>query len=115
MPVTDVYRRRSAVTDEKTLPALEAAHIQSHAALGPDRVDNRLLLRADISQLFDDGYVTVDRDLRIVVSRRVREEFEHGREYYQFHGRSLSKLPDTSNERPSEVFPDWHNSHFLGE
>lgn len=113
--VTDAYHRRCAVTGEKTLPALEAAHIQAHSAFGPNRVDNGLLLRADIHRLFDDGYATIDRDFSFVVSRRVREEFENGREYYRFHGRPLSNLPDTPNERPSEAFLDWHNSQFLGE
>ena len=35
--VTDAYHRRCAVTGERSLPALEAAHIRSHAAEGPNR------------------------------------------------------------------------------
>ncbi|MCG3201464.1 MAG: hypothetical protein NFCOHLIN_01334 [Gammaproteobacteria bacterium] len=112
--VTDAYHRRCAVTGEKTLPALEAAHIQAHSAFGPNHVNNGLLLRADIHRLFDDGYVTIDRDLRFLVSKRVREEFENGREYYQFHGRPLVNLPDAPEERPSAAFLEWHNGQFLG-
>lgn len=108
--MTDAYHRRCAVTGEKTLPVLEAAHIQSHAADGPNRTSNGLLLRADIHRLFDDGYVTVDPDLKLVVSRRLKEEFENGREYYRFHGERLANLPENPADRPSRAFIDWHNS-----
>ena len=109
--VTDAYHRRCAVTGEKSLPALEAAHIRAHAADGPNRADNGLLLRADIHRLFDDGYVTVDPDLRFVVSPRLREEFENGREYYRLDGNALANLPDEPGERPLRDYLDWHNSN----
>lgn len=51
--VTDTYERRCAVSGEKALPALEAAHIQGVAHGGKHRVDNGLLLRSDIHRLFD--------------------------------------------------------------
>lgn len=107
--VTDAYHRRCAVTGERTLPALEAAHIKAHSESGPNRTDNGLLLRADLHRLFDDGYVTLDDDLRFVVSPRVREEFHNGREYYHFHGQSLKNLPATDTERPAREFIHWHN------
>jgi putative restriction endonuclease len=58
--VTDAYERRCAVTGEKTLPVLEAAHIKPYALEGPHQVQNGLLLRSDLHKLFDlglcDGY-----------------------------------------------------------
>jgi putative restriction endonuclease len=57
--VTDVYQRRCAVTGERTLPVLEAAHIQPYAAGGRHSVRNGLLLRSDLHTLFDRGYLTV--------------------------------------------------------
>lgn len=107
--VTDAYHRRCAVTAERTLPALDAAHIRPYQYDGPHRTSNGLLLRADIHRLFDDGYVTIDPELRFVVSNRVREEFENGREYYRFHGASLQNLPASLHEQPSRAFIDWHN------
>jgi putative restriction endonuclease len=74
--VTDIYRRRCAVTQERTLPALEAAHIRPFGDGGEHDARNGLLLRRDIHSLFDAGYVTVTPDLRFEVSRRIREEFE---------------------------------------
>jgi len=107
--VTDAYHRRCAVTNEKTLPALEAAHIRPYSKNGPHRTTNGLLLRADIHRLFDDGYVTLDSDLHYLVSERVREQFENGREYYRFHGAKLQNLPDLINDLPSREFIRWHN------
>jgi len=51
---------------------------------------NGLLLRSDLHKLFDRGYVTVSPDLRFVVSRRIREEFENGRDYYARNGSGLA-------------------------
>ena len=57
--VTDAYQRKCAVTGERTLPALEAAHIKPFAEGGSHNPQNGLLLRRDIHALFDGGYVTV--------------------------------------------------------
>ena len=57
--VTDAYRRRCAVTGERTLPALDAAHIRPYGEGGEHAAPNGLLLRRDIHSLFDAGYVTV--------------------------------------------------------
>jgi len=53
--VTEAYNRACAVTEEHSLPALEAAHIRPFAKEGPHEVRNGLLLRADIHRLFEQG------------------------------------------------------------
>ena len=90
--VTDAYDRRCAITGERTLPVLQAAHIHPYADGGPHRVPNGLLLRSDLHTLFDRGYVTVTPQHVIEVSGRIREEFDNGRDYYQHHGKSI-RLP----------------------
>jgi len=109
--VTDAYGRRCAVTGEKTLPVLEAAHIQPYADSGPHLVSNGLLLRSDLHTLFDRGYITVTDELRVEVSPRIKEEFSNGREYYRHHGQPLVTVPNTRNEQPSTSFLRWHNEH----
>jgi putative restriction endonuclease len=112
--VTDAYRRRCAITGERTLPALEAAHIKPFAEGGSHDPSNGLLFRRDIHALFDSGYVTVGADLRFNVSRRIREEFENGRDYYQFHGKPVAAatLPNWS---PDIAALTWHNERrYLG-
>jgi putative restriction endonuclease len=108
--VTDIYRRRCAVTQERTLPALEAAHIRPYGDGGEHEARNGLLLRRDIHSLFDAGYVTVTPDLRFEVSRRIREEFENGKHYYALHGRMIDAPTDVAL-RPNPLALTWHNKH----
>jgi len=112
--VTDAYARRCAITGEKTLPALEAGHIRPYAKNGPHEIRNGLLLRSDLHNLFDLGYLTVTLDYRVEVSRRIREEFENGRHYYALHGQSLAVLPQHESTRPAPEFIEWHNGIFKG-
>jgi putative restriction endonuclease len=112
--VTDAYQRRCAITGEKTLPVLEAAHIKSYALGGEHRVDNGLLLRSDMHTLFDRGYLTVTPNLRVEVSRRIREEFTNGRDYYAFHGKEIA-VPAANDDRPDAALLRWHNEQqYLG-
>lgn len=70
--VTDAYERRCAVTGEKALPVLEAAHIRPLSQGGMHDVQNGILLRSDVHTLFDLGYVTVTDRHRFRVSSRCR-------------------------------------------
>jgi putative restriction endonuclease len=106
--VTERYRRRCAMTGERSLPALEAAHIRPYKADGPHKVSNGLLLRADIHRLFDTGYITVRPDLHIAVSKRLREEFSNGRDYYVMDTKPLLVLPELLQDKPGREFLDWH-------
>lgn len=108
--VTDLYERRCAVTRERTLPALEAAHIRPYADGGGHMPTNGLLLRRDIHSLFDQGYVTVTPDLRFEVSRRIREEYENGRHYYALDGAKIDKPKDPGHQ-PDRAALIWHNEN----
>lgn len=108
--VTDTYERRCAITGERTLPALEASHIKPFTDSGPNSVRNGILLRSDIHRLFDTGYVTVTRDYRFEVGRRIKEEFENGRDYYAMHGRTVH-TPVNAAFRPEQNFIKWHNEN----
>ena len=105
--VLDTYRRRCAVTGEKALPVLDAAHIRGVAEGGQHRLDNGLLLRSDVHRLFDAGYVTVTPEGRFRVSRRLKTEFDNGAPYVPFDGRELA-LPRDPRERPNREFLEWH-------
>lgn len=105
--ITDTYERHCAVTGERALPTLEAAHIRSVTSGGQHRVDNGLLLRSDVHRLFDKGYVTVTPDHRFCVSRRLKTEFDNGEPYYPLDGREIW-LPSSAEQRPSREFLEWH-------
>jgi putative restriction endonuclease len=108
--VLDAYGRACAVTRERSLPALEAAHIRSYADDGPHEVRNGLLLRADLHRLFDTGYITVTPELRLEVGARLRQDYKNGRSYYPLHGAEL-QVPDGTRHRPEKQFLEWHNEH----
>lgn len=80
---------RCAVTGEHSLPALDAAHIIPYGDGGDHALDNGLLLRADVHRLFDRGYVTVTPDYEFRVSRRLREDYDNGKVYYQHDGQTI--------------------------
>ena len=106
--VTDAYERRCALSGERTLPVLDAAHIKPYAVLQRHEVSNGILMRSDLHRLFDDGYITIDPvDRRVQVSRRIREEFENGKEYYKLHGERIRE-PTQAIYRPLTDNLDFH-------
>jgi putative restriction endonuclease len=108
--VTGAYGGACAVSQEHSLPVLEAAHIRPYGDDGTHDVVNGLLLRADIHRLFDAGYVTVTPDRRFVVSRRLAQEWENGKAYYALEGREI-RLPTRAADRPDPELLRWHNEN----
>lgn len=112
------YGGACAITNEHSLPVLDAAHIRPHADDGPDHVSNGLLIRTDLHRLFEDGYVTVTPEHHFEVSRALRAEFENGRVYYslrdELHGKQI-RLPARRQDWPSSAALEWHSrERFLG-
>lgn len=106
--VTDAYQRRCAITGEKTLVTLEAAHIVPYSGEGQHDVRNGLLLRADFHRLFDAGFVGVTPDLHVRVSPRIRQEWYNGMAYYRLDGKPLSVVPSHLSMRPDPDRLKWH-------
>jgi putative restriction endonuclease len=105
--VTDVYERHCAITGEKVLPVLEAAHIKPISEGGQHETTNGILLRSDLHKLFDRGYVTVTPDHRCRVSRKLKDDFHNGEEYARFAGSALW-LPHAAEDHPNREFLKWH-------
>jgi putative restriction endonuclease len=106
--VTDLYERRCAITREKALPVLQAAHIQPVASGGSHRLSNGLLLRSDVHTLFDRGYLTVTPERRVRVSRRLKADFDNGEHYYQLEGSTLW-VPQSPEAQPRRDLLEWHS------
>lgn len=112
--VTSAYQRRCAITGEKTLPILDAAHIRPYAEGGEHDVSNGFLFRTDVHRLFDLGYVTVTSDYRFEVGKRLKEDFENGKHYYEMDGHRIA-LPAQRSDYPDREAIEWHQAHrFLG-
>lgn len=105
--VTDAYARSCAVTGERALPVLQAAHIKPVSEGGAHRLDNGLLLRSDLHALFDRGYITVTAEHRVIVSRKLKQDFDNGEPYYPLNGQEI-RLPRRAVERPARELLEWH-------
>lgn len=105
--VIQAYERRCAITGERSLPALEAAHIKPFSEIRRHDTRNGILLRADIHKLFDAGYVTIDPNLKFHVSPALKEQYSNGRVYYELDDRQVS-IPASPMEQPDRQYLDWH-------
>lgn len=108
--VTDAYGRACCATGEHSLPALDAGHIRPYGDGGVHEIRNGLLLRADLHRLFDKGYVTVDEDLKLRVSSRLKSEFKNGKTYYPLDGKKLT-VPLKRDEWPDLDALRWHREN----
>jgi putative restriction endonuclease len=55
--------------------------------------------------------MTITDQFKIEVSRKIKEEFENGRDYYKYHGGDLLILPKRESEKPARLFLEWHNQN----
>jgi len=101
--VLDAYGRRCAITGLSLLPALAVAPIRPLAAGGLPRVDNGLLLRADLAQLFEVGDLTIDEAGAVRLSERARGEPDLAR----LEGAAL-RFPRRRELRPRDEALAWH-------
>lgn len=114
--VQEAYVRRCAVTGDRIVPVLEAAHIKPVASNGENRLDNRLLLRSDVHTLFDRGYLGIHPERRtLMVSPHLRRRWGNGEELYTLE-RAARPIPEPRRvvDRPNHEFLEWHaDSVFL--
>jgi putative restriction endonuclease len=108
--ITDAYGRQCAVTRERALPALEAAHIRPFTETQSHHVRDGLLLRSDVHRLFDAGYITVTPEHRVEASTRMRSDFNDGENYIRLHGSSIL-VPTDRDLQPDPAALRWHNEN----
>jgi putative restriction endonuclease len=108
--VMDAYGRRCALTGERALPALDAAHIQPFGMSEVHHVRNGLVLRADVHRLFDTGYLTITPEYLVEASSRLRTDFGGGESYLGLHGTRIN-LPAQARQHPDPELLRWHNTN----
>ncbi len=106
----DAYGRQCAITQEKAVPALDAAHIRPFAENPVHELNNGLLLRSDVHRLFDAGYITVTPEHRVEASRRMKDDFNDGDNYLRLHGSEV-RVPAEPEKQPSREALVWHNEN----
>lgn len=91
----EAYERRCAITGSNAIAVLEAAHICPYRGDHTNRVDNGLLLRADIHTLFDLGLIWVTPEFHIAVAPSLI-----GIDYEDLDGKFL-RLPSAHSLHPN--------------
>jgi putative restriction endonuclease len=110
--VIDAYERRCAISGERTLPVLEAAHIRPFADHQQHEVQNGILMRSDIHRLYDRGLVTVEPDLTFRVSRSIERDYSNGKIYYELDGKTIAS-PLSPAMKPDTAALSWHSSEIF--
>lgn len=113
--VLRAYERRCAVCDfdlriADDLFGLEAAHIQWHAAGGPDSVPNGLALCSFHHKALDRGVIGLDEtagEHRLLVSNELTGQSPAFAEVLELRGRSLRR-PQEDEQRPASEYVGWH-------
>ncbi|WP_259756975.1 HNH endonuclease [Pseudomonas sp. GCEP-101] len=90
----EAYRGTCAITGCTAVDVLEAAHIVPYKGEHTNRVDNGLLLRADIHSLFDLGFLWIELGVVKLAAHLL------GTEYGELSGRRL-RLPLRTYDQPS--------------
>jgi len=108
--IRDAYGRSCAISRERALPALEAAHIKPLSEARTHSITNGMLLRSDMHRLFDAGYLTVTPDLHVEASQTMKEDFNDGKNYLALHGQMIM-VPERPELRPDPEALRWHNEN----
>jgi putative restriction endonuclease len=111
--VLRAYDRRCAFTGFQFINGggraeVEAAHIKSVEAKGPDVVRNGLALSGTVHWMFDRGLLTVADNAEILLSNHIND-VDGVRKILLANGRA--QLPDNVHDRPDPAFLRWHREH----
>ena len=108
--VIKAYDRRCAFTGFQFINGggraeVEAAHIKSVGAKGPDVLQNGLALSGTVHWMFDRGLLSVADDQSIMMSNQIND-VDGVRKILVPDGRA--RFPENAKERPDPVFLRWH-------
>ena len=111
--VLRAYDERCAVTGLKLINGggraeVNAAHIRPVEANGPDTVHNGLALSGTAHWMFDRGLISLDDELRILISRQVNDP-DGVRAYINRSGFAVP--PINVKDRPHPQFLAWHRDN----
>jgi putative restriction endonuclease len=111
--VLRAYDERCAITGLKLINGggraeVEAAHIRPVEKNGPDNINNGLALSGTVHWMFDRGLISLDDDLRILVSRQINDpDGVQG----LINKSGFARPPLRPGDRPHPHFLQWHREH----
>jgi hypothetical protein len=91
-----VYGGKCCITGDGPEEVLDACHIEDHATSGKNQIENGLLLRADLHNLFDCGLLQIDAvTLKVKIHAQLKTS-----PYFSLNGQRLRNRAD--GKRPSK-------------
>lgn len=114
--ILEAYDCRCALTGLKLINGggraeVEAAHIRSVEANGPDIVTNGIALSGTVHWMFDRGLISLSDDLEILVSRRIND-IDAVHKLINSDGRA--RPPTQPEWRPHPRYLTWHRQQCFG-
>lgn len=111
--VLKAYDRRCAFTGFQFINGggraeVEAAHIKSVGAKGPDVVQNGLALSGTVHWMFDRGLLTVAENAEIQLSNHIND-VDGVRKILRPNGRA--RFPEDARDHPDPAFLRWHREN----
>jgi putative restriction endonuclease len=111
--VLQAYDKRCAITGLKLINGggraeVDAAHIRSVEANGPDILTNGIALSGTAHWMFDRGLISLSDDLDILISRQANDP-ESIRGLINNTGKAIA--PSRTFERPHPHFLRWHRDN----
>lgn len=111
--VLKAYDRRCAFTGFQFINGggraeVEAAHIKSVEAKGPDVVQNGLALSGTVHWMFDRGLLSVADDATILLSNHIND-VDGVQKILRADGRA--RFPEGQREQPEPAFLRWHREN----
>lgn len=106
----ELYRGRCCLTHLAVPELLVASHIKPWAACDPTTerlaASNGLLLNALHDRAFDQGFMTIDRNLRVRIASCVRRDEASERDLWRYDG---VQIDAPAIHRPAPEFIEYHN------
>lgn len=111
--VLTAYDERCAITSLKLINGggraeVEAAHIQPVENNGPDILTNGIALSGTAHWMFDRGLISIDNDLRILVSRQTNDPSAI---YSVINKTGYLNRPKREADKPHPRFLAWHREN----
>ncbi len=111
--VIEAYDKQCALTGMRLINGggraeVQAAHIKSVEANGPDSVNNGIALSGTIHWMFDRGLLSLSDDYEILVSRKVNNTEEVDR---LINKDRKAILPSMESSWPHPRYLKWHREH----
>jgi putative restriction endonuclease len=89
---------------------IDACHIIPFSLSKDDKINNGLALCPNLHRAFDRGLISVDHNLKVLVSKSIAEDLSNNYALQHFHGKNLT-LPFGEKHFPNASNLSWHRQH----